>query len=117
MVTNLLRGSCLMMNHPLMYNINRWEWKMKTKVHLYSGLYKYVNHQDIVEATGNTVGECLHDVARQYPDIKPQLFDDQGQLLSTVMISINLQSQYKEGLDRQISPGDEIYVILIIPGG
>lgn len=90
---------------------------MKTRVHLYSGLYKYANKQDIVEAAGNTVGECLQDVARQYPDIKSQLFDTEGKLLSPVMISINLESRYKEELDKTINPGDEIYVILIIPGG
>jgi molybdopterin converting factor small subunit len=90
---------------------------MSIRVHLYSGLHSYANNQDLVEVEGVTVGECLNNLVRQFPDVKRTLFDAEGKLLSSVLISINLQSLQREDLNKNINPGDEIYLILIIPGG
>ena len=90
---------------------------MNTKIHIYSGLQSYTKNQDIIEVNGSTVGECLNDLARQFPNIRRSILDPEGKLLPSVLVSINLQSPHRETLEKLIVPGDEIYIILIIPGG
>jgi molybdopterin converting factor small subunit len=90
---------------------------MKTKIHLYSGLQRYVNNQDVVEVVGTTIQECLSNLIEQFPDIKCIIFDKSDNLIPNVMISINLRSPTREKLEKSLKPGDEIYVIMIIAGG
>jgi molybdopterin converting factor small subunit len=90
---------------------------MKTKIHLYSGLQRYVNNQDVVEVVGTTIQECLSNLIEQFPDIRWIIFDKSDNLIPNVMISINLQSPTREKLEKSLKPGDEIYVIMIIAGG
>jgi hypothetical protein len=43
---------------------------------------KYLtNNAEVANVNGNTVGECLIDLIEQYPGIKEQLFDKDGNLL------------------------------------
>jgi hypothetical protein len=90
---------------------------MKTKIHLYSGLQKYVNNNDVVEVTGATIRECLNDLVVQFPGIQRIIFDKTGNLIPNVMLSINLQSPTREKLEKSLNPGDELYVIMVIAGG
>jgi molybdopterin converting factor small subunit len=91
--------------------------KVKTKIHLYSGLQRYVNNQDVVEVVGTTIQECLDELVEQFPAIKRIIFDKSGNLIPNVMISINLRSPTREKLEKSLEPGDELYVIMIIAGG
>jgi hypothetical protein len=90
---------------------------MKTRIHLYSGLQKFVNNQDVVEVFGTTIHECLNDLVKKFPDLNMIIFDKEGNLIPNVMISINLQSPTRETLEKSINPGDELYVIIVIAGG
>jgi len=66
---------------------------------------------------GNTVGECLQDLVRQYPGLKQVLFDKDGKLSPQIWTSINLNSPYREALDTPLKDGDELYLILLVAGG
>src|SRR5512141_1774376 len=90
---------------------------MSTRVHLYSTLQNYTGGETIVEVNGNTVRECLNDLIIQYPNLKPVLFEDQDHLRSIVFVSVNLNSPAPEKLDKPVSPGDELYIVLVIVGG
>lgn len=90
---------------------------MSTQVHLYTNLQQYTQGHNQVSVHGTTVGECLNDLVRQYPDIGPVLFDKNGQLHSIVFVSVNMNSLNPEKLDRKIKENDELYIILIIAGG
>lgn len=90
---------------------------MKTKIHLYSGLQKYINNQDVVEVFGATIQECLNDLIKKFPDLNTVIFDKTGSLIPNVMVSINLQSPTRETLEKSLNPGDELYVIMVIAGG
>ena len=90
---------------------------MSTRVHLYSNLQRYTGNQLTVEVQGDTVGSCLKDLVRQYPALKPVLFDKSGNLQSNIYISLNLTSSKSEQIEKPVGAGDEIYLILIVAGG
>jgi len=90
---------------------------MSTKVYLYSGLKEFANGQNIVEVHGSTVGECLADLVEQFPRIKQELFDNNGDLSGKVLVSINLKSAYPEELAKPVDNGDELYIVRVVAGG
>lgn len=90
---------------------------MSIRVHLYSSLRKYAGNRDAVEVDGATVGECLADLVRQFPAIAPILFDETGNPLEKVFVSINLESTYREKMTAPVNQKDDLYLILIVAGG
>jgi molybdopterin converting factor small subunit len=90
---------------------------MKVPVHLYSNLQRYTADSSLVETEGHTVGECLTHLIQKYPDIGPVILDKSGRIPPHVYISINLESANSETIERQLSAGDQIYIILIVAGG
>ena len=90
---------------------------MSVKVHLYSGLQYYTRDQHIIEVNGSTVGDCLADLVKRYPEISASIFEENGQLQNTVFVSINLESPYPEPLTKTLKAGDDLYVILVVAGG
>ena len=72
---------------------------------------------DIIEVSGNTVGECLTHLVEQYPHIKKQLFNKNGNLLGNVLISVNGVGAYPEQLAKQVNNGDELDVVFMVSGG
>jgi molybdopterin converting factor small subunit len=90
---------------------------MSVKVHLYSGLKEFTNGQNIAEVHGNTIGECLTDLVKQFPKIKPELFGEHGKLSGKIIVSINLKSAYPEELVRRVDDEDELYIVRVIAGG
>lgn len=90
---------------------------MSIKVHLYSSLQQFTNDRNMVEVSGSTIGQCLDDLVKQFPKIKPVLFDKDGKLLGQIFVSVNLKSAYPEELTKLVNDGDELYIALIIAGG
>ncbi|HSW58326.1 MAG TPA: MoaD/ThiS family protein [Dehalococcoidales bacterium] len=91
--------------------------EMKIPVHLYSNLQRYTGNQAVVETHGSTVGECLDNLVEKYPALRPLIFNENGQVLSGVYISINLESPKSETKDQPLRSGDRLYIILIVAGG
>jgi molybdopterin converting factor small subunit len=86
-------------------------------VHLYSNLQRYADDHNIVETEGSNVGECLRQLIQKYPEIGPIILDKSGNIFTHVYVSINLESAKAESIDRSLTEGDRIYVILIVAGG
>lgn len=70
-----------------------------------------------VATEGATVGECIADLTNQYPDIKPELFDENGRIKRTVEIYLNMESAYPDELAKVVKTGDEIHLTLLLAGG
>jgi sulfur-carrier protein len=66
---------------------------------------------------GATVRECLNELVRSFPGVKPKLFTGRGKLHSYIEIFINNKSAYPGELDRKVSDGDELRIMNIIMGG
>ena len=73
--------------------------------------------QNVVEVSGSTVGECLHHVVKQFPNMKKQLFTKTGNLFDNILISVNGESAYPEQLAKPVKDGDELKIVFMISGG
>ncbi len=90
---------------------------MSVRVKIHQTLRHLTNSQAKAEVNGNTVCHCLNDLVKQFPGIKPKLFDKKGKLLNYVEIYINLESSYPEELAKPVKDGDELSITLILAGG
>ncbi len=69
------------------------------------------------QVEGKTVGEAVADLCRQYPEMKAQLFDKQGNLFRYVGIYVNGTDAYPDELAKPVKDGDVIQVLMMIAGG
>ena len=96
---------------------------MNIKMHLYLGLPRLTNTEDIIDiidVNGNTVGQCLDHLVKQFPDVGEALFDEKGRLLDRIDIWVNTMPAYADGLNRPVKDGDELYLFaskLVVGGG
>ena len=71
-----------------------------------------------LEVKGKTIGECLDDLIRQYPDARRWLFDRTG--LLRVLVSVNNEETVtlnKTGLVRAVHGNDELKIFGVLGGG
>ena len=90
---------------------------MSIKVNLHQNLHHLTNGQDVAEVNGNTIGQYLEHLIKQFLAIERGLFDKQGKLLNYVDIYVNGESTYPEELAKPVKDGEELSIILIIAGG
>jgi molybdopterin/thiamine biosynthesis adenylyltransferase/rhodanese-related sulfurtransferase/molybdopterin converting factor small subunit len=88
------------------------------KVLIPTPLRQFTGKQDSVNIGGGTVGEVLAALTAQYPDLRKQIFNDEGKLRSFVNVYLNDEDiRY---LNKDASPakdGDTISLVPSIAGG
>ena len=77
----------------------------------------YTNDQETVVVEGSTVGECLHQLIKRFPDMKSALFDEKGKLRNHIEIYVNAESAYPDELKKPVQDGDEIFLTVMLAGG
>ena len=90
---------------------------MGIKVNIHKTHRQYTSGLDVVEVEGNTVGDCINHLVKQFPGMKEGLFDKKGKLLNVVEIYVNQKSAYPDEMAKPVKDGDEIHVILMLAGG
>ena len=90
---------------------------MSIKINIHKTHRQFTNGLDIVEIDGNTVGACLDNLVRQFPDMGKVLFNKKGKLVNVIEIYVNLKSAYPGELAKQVRDGDNIHITLMIAGG
>ncbi len=96
---------------------------MSKKVHLYLGLPRLTDTEDIVdiiEVDGATIGQCLDQLVRDFPGARKGLYDENGEILDRIDIWVNDLPAYSDGLERLVEDGDKIYLFaskLVVGGG
>jgi len=88
---------------------------MGVKIKVTPGLWKYTNGRRMVEVDGDTVGECLKNLVGEIPEIKGKVFDDNGKLLSLVLIGNETVGANR--LDRPVTDGEVISLLTLFGGG
>jgi molybdopterin converting factor small subunit len=88
---------------------------MGTDMKLGQVLKSLADDQENVKVNGNTVRECLADLIRRYPATGNWIFDEQGTLISVLML--NGQILHPRDLDKKVGGVDEIFVLTAISGG
>ncbi len=90
---------------------------MAVKVHIHTTHRRLTNGADVVAVEGNTVGECLSQLIRQFPGMEKALFAKKDKLLNNVEIYLNHASAYPNELVKPIKDGDEIHLVVMLTGG
>ncbi|MDE3199153.1 MAG: MoaD/ThiS family protein [Acidobacteriota bacterium] len=76
-------------------------------------LRQFVEKQDSVELPGATVGEVLTALTTKYPDLRKNLYNDEGKLRSFVNVYLNDEDiRY---IDKEATPAAAADTISIVP--
>ena len=66
---------------------------------------------------GKNVREALHDLVKQYPDLKRMLLNKDGDLMHSYDFFINGESPYPKDMKTPLKSGDKLNVLYVIHGG
>ena len=69
-----------------------------------------------VEVKGKTVREGIKALEEKFPELKPRLYDDQGQIFRYIDFFVN-NLDIGTNLDFPIKENDELYILVTIMGG
>jgi molybdopterin converting factor small subunit len=90
---------------------------MAVKVHIHMTHRQFTNGLETVTVEGNTVGECLNQLIKQFPGMEKALFAKKDKLLNTVEVYLNHVSAYPNELAKPVKDGDEIHLVIMLAGG
>ena len=86
---------------------------MSIKIEIPFYMRKVTNGREIIELNGNTVGECIADFIRQFPDAK-DWFDPQNPI---VWIVLNQTIVNFDQMDKKLKEGDNLSLVMVIGAG
>ncbi len=69
------------------------------------------------EVTGDTVGLCLEELIRKFPELEDKVFDKEGNIPGLLNVYINKKSAFPGELDKPVGDGDKIYIAYTLVGG
>src|ERR1700720_3885783 len=88
------------------------------KILIPTPLRQYAEKQDSVELAGSTVGEVLTALTSTFPDLRKQIFNDEGKLRSFVNVYLNDEDIRYLGKDATpAKDGDTLSLVPSIAGG
>src|SRR5215831_19866236 len=88
------------------------------KVLIPTPLRQFTNKQDAVQAAGATVGEVLRTLTTQFPDLRKQIFTDEGKVRSFVNVYLNDEDiRYLSKDSTPAKDGDTVSLVPSIAGG
>jgi len=90
---------------------------MAVKVHIHTTHRQFTNGLEVVAVEGNTVGECLSQLIRQFPGMEKALFAKKDKLHNVVEVYINHATAYPNELAKPVKDGDEIHLVIMLAGG
>jgi len=90
---------------------------MAVKVHIHTTHRQFTNGLEVVFVEGNTVGECLNQLIKQFPGMEKVLFARKDELLNIVEIYVNHATAYPNELVKPVKDGDEIHLVVMLAGG
>jgi len=90
---------------------------MSVEIELSSMFGLYTNNKLNIDVQGKTIKECLHDLVRQFPDLKRLLLNKEGDLQSTYEYFVNGESSYPRDMNKTLKDGDKLNVVYVIHGG
>lgn len=88
------------------------------KILIPTPLRQFANGQDAVTISGATVGEILDRLTAAHPDLRKNLFNDEGKLRSFVNVYLNDEDiRYLSKTATPASDTDTISIVPSIAGG
>ena len=80
-------------------------------------LQRAIDSSGELRVEGATVGECLRDLVRRYPQAEPLMFDKSGELQKRFYVFVNRESMFKASFDRPVSDKDELLLVVLATAG
>jgi molybdopterin converting factor small subunit len=81
-------------------------------------LRQFAEKNDTVELPGKTVGEALSALTARFPDLKKNLYNDEGKLRSFVNVYLNDEDiRYMNKEATAVGDSDTITIVPSIAGG
>jgi molybdopterin converting factor small subunit len=90
---------------------------LSVRIKLPRALAKIADGQTVVEVEGDSVGQCLEQLAARFPKLKKKLFEKNSALSRILEVYLNGESIYPSDLDTKVKDGDELDTLLRIAGG
>jgi molybdopterin converting factor small subunit len=90
---------------------------MPVKIHIHTTHRQFTKGLEVVPVEGNTVGECLAQLVKQFPGMEKALFAKKDKLLNTVEVYLNQASAYPNELAKPVKDGDDIHLLIMLAGG
>jgi MoaD family protein len=90
---------------------------LSIKVNIPRFLRGYTGQVKATGVEGSTIGECLEALVRQFPRLKKELFDRNGNLRSYLTIWVNQEGTNSTELTVSLKEGDELDILPVIIGG
>lgn len=88
------------------------------KILIPTPLRQYVGGADTVDISATTAGELLSKLTEAHPDLKKQIFNDEGKLRSFVNVYVNDDDiRYLDRNDTAVKDGDTVSIVPSIAGG
>jgi len=88
------------------------------KILIPTPLRQYVDKKDTVDVAGTTIGEVLGALTTQYPDLRKNLYSDEGKLRSFVNVYVNDEDiRYLSKDKTEVKDADTISIVPSIAGG
>lgn len=90
---------------------------MSATVEITSIFGRYTNNQLSIKVAGSTIGECIDDLVKQYPEFGKIILGKNGKLRHNFDIFINGKTVYPLEMTRPVNDGDKLNVVMLIQGG
>ena len=88
------------------------------KILIPTPLRQYAEKNNSVDVAAGTVGEALASLTTQFPDLRKNLFNDEGKLRSFVNVYVNDEDiRYLQKDATAVEDGDTISIVPSIAGG
>ncbi|MCB9383642.1 MAG: MoaD/ThiS family protein [Bryobacterales bacterium] len=88
------------------------------KIMIPTPLRQYAGGSDSVEVDATSAGEALDKLIAAHPDLKKQLFNDEGKLRSFVNVYVSDEDiRYLDREKTPVKPDDTISIVPSIAGG
>jgi molybdopterin synthase sulfur carrier subunit len=88
------------------------------EVRLPTILRQHAGGQASVQGIGETVGEVLEDLVRQFPGLAGQVVTEDGALHKFVNVYVNDDDvRYLEGLETKVPDGSVVSILPAVAGG
>ena len=81
-------------------------------------LRKHTGGARVTQAQGATVAAVLEDLERQFPGLKQELLNDDGQMRQFVNVYVNDEDiRYLDRLQTAVADGDQVAILPAVAGG
>lgn len=78
----------------------------------------YLDNQSEIVLKGETVGDVLRSLAKQYPKIKNHIFDNSGQVRRHINLFVNADNiRDLQGLGTTVAENDIVKILPSVTGG